>query len=373
MPAGWGRDTDDGRCHHHANDNRPRESGKTGNTGETGEPWNDIQRRTILEALRDGATLTDAARSAGVAPRTFRYWRNHHEEIRRAVQRAEAEAKIEAAGLVREAAEDGDWRAAAHQLERLVDPDEQTLEVILRLVRTVLAGELDDMERVRGLVATCARLFADELGVGTLDANSEWPPEVRAVEDAFRRYQWLQIVVLEVAGTDAAFKTLDMLDRNSLDLELDVDPDVDPELIPDTQLDFLRNRERDTIGEAHYRGVREGLKWAGVNPDSVDWANAPEAGDAERCAMDTLVRILEIIRCAKARRLLARWNVAADVCRERWGTDLEELIAQFGDSKPILETIDRARSILNDDADPDRKADLEAWRELLETAPDAAE
>jgi transposase-like protein len=70
----------------------------------------------------------------------FRYWRNHHEDIRRAVQRAEAEA----AGLVREAAEDGDWRAAAHQLERLVDPDEQTLEVILRLVRTVLAGELED-------------------------------------------------------------------------------------------------------------------------------------------------------------------------------------------------------------------------------------
>jgi len=143
-PEGWGTERDAGPCRDHTDDDRPRESGKTGNTGETGEPWNDIQRRTILEALRDGATLTDAARSAGVAPRTFRYWRNHHEEIRRAVQRAEAEAKTEAAGLVREAAEDGDWRAAAHQLERLVDPDEQTLEVILRLVRTVLAGELED-------------------------------------------------------------------------------------------------------------------------------------------------------------------------------------------------------------------------------------
>jgi hypothetical protein len=269
-------------------------------------------------------------------------------------------------------AEPDDWRAAAHQLKRLVDPDEQKLEVILRLVRTVLAGELDDMGRIRGLVATCARLFADELGVGTLDADPEWPPEARAVADVSRRYQWLQIVVLEVAGTDAAFGTLDMLDRHALDLELDVDRDVDPALVPDTQLDLLRNRERDAMGKAHYRGVREGLKWAGVDPESVDWADAPEAGDAERCATDTLVRVLEIIRCAKARRLLARWNVAADVCRERWGTDLEELIAQFGDSEPFLETIDRARSILGDDADPDREADLEAWRELLETAPDAA-
>jgi len=223
-------------------------------------------------------------------------------------------------------------------------------------------------------VATCARLFADELGVGTLDADSEWPPEARAVADASRRYQWLQIVVLEVVGTDAAFGTLDMWDRHALDL--DVDADVDPALVPDTQLDLLRNRERDAMGEAHYRGVREGLKWAGVDPESVDWADAPEVpeagdGDLELRPTDTLARTLEAVRRGNARRLLARWNVAADVCRERWGTDLEELIAQFGDSEPFLETIDRARSIL-DDPDPDREADLEAWRELLQTVPDAA-
>jgi hypothetical protein len=73
---------------------------------------------TILEALRDGATYEDAARSAGISPRTFRRWRRRYGDLETRVQRAEAEAATAALDVIGEAAESGDWRAASWLLEQ---------------------------------------------------------------------------------------------------------------------------------------------------------------------------------------------------------------------------------------------------------------
>jgi len=132
-PAGWGRDDTDGPCRDHAE--RGRIDGQTGHAGHAGEPWSDLERRRILDALEDGATYQIAARAAGISARTFRRWRNDSDAVREAVERAEADAATDALGVIREAAESGDWRAAAWELENRHGYDEQGGELSAEEVR----------------------------------------------------------------------------------------------------------------------------------------------------------------------------------------------------------------------------------------------
>jgi hypothetical protein len=113
----------------------------------------------MLDALEDGATYEIAARAAGISARTFRRWRTKHSAIRECVERAEAEAATEALGVIREAAESGDWRAAAWELENrhgYVDhgdlPDDEVREFI-DTVQRVVWEELDESQADRVLTA----------------------------------------------------------------------------------------------------------------------------------------------------------------------------------------------------------------------------
>jgi hypothetical protein len=79
----------------------------------------------ILDAIGQGAWAEQAARAAGIAPSTYYSWIERGEageepfsEFSEALRAREAAAECTAVGIIRRAAEDGDWRAAAHYLER---------------------------------------------------------------------------------------------------------------------------------------------------------------------------------------------------------------------------------------------------------------
>ena len=82
-------------------------------------------RERIVESIRAGAYAEQAARAAGIAPSTYCDWLRRGEageptfsEFSEALRAGEAEAEIAAVATIREAAQAGDWRAAAHYLER---------------------------------------------------------------------------------------------------------------------------------------------------------------------------------------------------------------------------------------------------------------
>jgi hypothetical protein len=82
-------------------------------------------RDAILASIEAGAYAEQAARAAGIAPSTFYAWRERGEageepflEFVEALRAREAIAEIVAVTVLRDAAAGGDWRAAAHFLER---------------------------------------------------------------------------------------------------------------------------------------------------------------------------------------------------------------------------------------------------------------
>lgn len=80
----------------------------------------------ILEALREGNYRDSAAEAAGISYQTFRNWEKRGEAEKsgrfwtflEAIRKAEAEGELHNLKIITNAAEDGDWRAAAWQLER---------------------------------------------------------------------------------------------------------------------------------------------------------------------------------------------------------------------------------------------------------------
>lgn len=80
---------------------------------------------TVVDALRAGHYQEQAARLAGISPSTFYDWKDRGEsgeqpysEFLEAVEKARAEAEDLYLGIVRTAAENGTWQAAAWWLER---------------------------------------------------------------------------------------------------------------------------------------------------------------------------------------------------------------------------------------------------------------
>lgn len=86
----------------------------------------EVQER-IVSALKAGNYQESAARFAGVSATTFYRWMaeatepgasKELREFREAVENARAQAEIESVALIRQAARDGTWQAAAWYLER---------------------------------------------------------------------------------------------------------------------------------------------------------------------------------------------------------------------------------------------------------------
>jgi hypothetical protein len=74
--------------------------------------------RTILRAIEIGATHRIAAMSAGVSERTLKQWTDEDPEFREQVDIAESKSAIRLLAKVEQAANNGDWKAAAWKLER---------------------------------------------------------------------------------------------------------------------------------------------------------------------------------------------------------------------------------------------------------------
>jgi hypothetical protein len=72
----------------------------------------------ILDALRAGATRTDAFEAAGIARSKISVYLKRFGTFRDAVIEAEAAAALRAVVTVRQAINAGDWRAASWWLER---------------------------------------------------------------------------------------------------------------------------------------------------------------------------------------------------------------------------------------------------------------
>jgi transposase-like protein len=75
----------------------------------------------IAESIRVGAYAEQAARAAGISPSTFYDWMRRGEageepfsEFSETVRAREAEAEVAAVTMIRQAADEGDWRAAAY-------------------------------------------------------------------------------------------------------------------------------------------------------------------------------------------------------------------------------------------------------------------
>ena len=81
----------------------------------------------LAQAVLLGATYDLAAKYAGISISTFESWRRHAEHakpgtalarLRQRLEQAEGEAAMHWLRQIEEAAEAGDWRAAAFKLER---------------------------------------------------------------------------------------------------------------------------------------------------------------------------------------------------------------------------------------------------------------
>ncbi|MGH2966122.1 MAG: transposase [Solirubrobacterales bacterium] len=83
-------------------------------------------KQRIVKAVRAGNYAETSARSAGVSSATYYRWMKRGERESKGiyhdffeeVKRAEAEAEVHAVAVIRREIADGDWRAAAHYLER---------------------------------------------------------------------------------------------------------------------------------------------------------------------------------------------------------------------------------------------------------------
>lgn len=88
--------------------------------------------KAILDALAAGASIRSACGAAGIGTTTFYRWLSqaegadapeHFRAFRDASTRARSQARVAYAAVIRRAANEGDWRAAAWFLERS-EPEE---------------------------------------------------------------------------------------------------------------------------------------------------------------------------------------------------------------------------------------------------------
>ncbi len=80
--------------------------------------WSDERIEVILESLRRGNTRSASSAAAGISRATFYRWIEEDETLRDSVEKAEAEAETRFADRILDAADSGQWTAAAWWLER---------------------------------------------------------------------------------------------------------------------------------------------------------------------------------------------------------------------------------------------------------------
>lgn len=247
-------------------------------------------------------------------------------------------------------------------------------------------AELDTDERFQLFIRYQARGDDDEAEkLFKAAPRKRWEITGAELSDRLRDVKlWTSTIVLELRAANEAFNVLDAFIRPTMNQDVaddDLPGGLTAEFLPESLVDLLRGRERDVAGEAHYEGVKAGVEWAGGDPDAIDWEapdapRAPEPGDHgyRMPPIDLLENLLETAKVGKAQKLLAEWSIAQEVCRDRWGVELETLIRGMGRSEAMLEVVDRARTILdeyeNEDDLLDDDPDLPEWREILETMPE---
>ncbi len=108
---------------------------KTKPSGRPSEFTAEVEK-AILDALAAGASVTSACEAAGVGRTTYYRWLEqgepedgpeHFRDFRDATTRARARARVAYSAVIRRAASEGDWKAAAWFLERS-EPEEWGLK-----------------------------------------------------------------------------------------------------------------------------------------------------------------------------------------------------------------------------------------------------
>ena len=121
----------------------------------------------ILDALRRGNTRTAAFEAAGVHRSKIPIWMARFATFRDALTRAEAEAEVTATGVLHDAYEAGDWRAAFAWLERRRHAEwgrvDRLENEIRRTAERVAAATGADPN---WLVKRAAEIVAGETGAG---------------------------------------------------------------------------------------------------------------------------------------------------------------------------------------------------------------
>lgn len=124
------------------------------------------RKKAILEALKAGNTRRAACRAVGVNADTLYRWMQEDPTFSDAVSAKEAEAEMECVRIIRGAAKDGLWTAAAWWLERNprtkmdwkrideLDLRKLTVEQLLELERACSGGD-DTPGNIPALAESC--------------------------------------------------------------------------------------------------------------------------------------------------------------------------------------------------------------------------
>ncbi len=140
--------------------------------------------KAILDALAAGASVRSACEAAGVGPTTFYRWLSegaadgapeHFRVLRERTTRARAQARVAYAAVIRRAANEGDWKAAAWFLERS-EPEEWALK--RRLEHSGPGGLAIRHETVPDYSDPEVREAADVL-LGRIEINDETREAIR--------------------------------------------------------------------------------------------------------------------------------------------------------------------------------------------------
>jgi len=101
------------------------------NTNESSEPnhgpgrptkYNEQVLTTLCEALSRGSRVNAACAAAGIGVQTLSDWKKEHPELQLRIDAAQEEMRQKALQTIKNAVDQGDWRAAAKALE-LVFPE----------------------------------------------------------------------------------------------------------------------------------------------------------------------------------------------------------------------------------------------------------
>lgn len=176
--------------------------------------------RAICDALKAGATRRMAAEYAGVGESTMRTWcaakGARFRSFQAALKAAEAKGDVGALAVIRQAAQNGTWQAAAWLLERRHPAEYGRRQVVAVEPSRIDADALDAAARQ---------------GIGSADAAVLWQRQLEVAEAAYR------------AGHIDALAYMTRLDRLTaqaarlVELRLKVDPGNGGAL-PDVRLAF---------------------------------------------------------------------------------------------------------------------------------------